>query len=319
VLYAPAEIFFIRPSLKSVHQTTGRGTIDPEVQSGDAPQIPGYRLHEELGRSGDGKVYKALQVATHRTVALKILPFCEGTEKAAAALMRELRVIERLRHPNIIRGYDAGINGGYFYIAMEYVRGRPLRVTLDHDGALPIPQALSITRQIANALAHAWEVGLVHRDVKPDNIILAKDYVAKLADLGVSRDLTGVLNTVSTEGVVLGDPLYISPEQVHGMGGIDWRADVYGLGASLYHMVCGDTPFDRRLSATSLMEKHVSEEPVPAHQRNENVPLPVSQLIQKMMQKKPDDRYATADQLLGDCERVSIGLPPESPVATKGT
>jgi serine/threonine-protein kinase len=273
------------------------------------PRIPGYRIREEIGRGAIGTVYKAYQVATERTVALKVLSFRDGTEEAAASLLREINVMERLQHPNIIRGFDAGLKGGFFYAALEYVEGENLSDLLDHEGALPVPKALDIARQVANALMHAWEVGLVHRDVKPHNIILTEGNVAKLADLGISRDITGLLSTITSEGVVVGTPLYISPEQVHGGSQVDWRSDVYGLGATLYHMVCGEPPFDRDLNPTVLMEKHVTEEPVPASRRNQDVTPAVSLLIEKMMRKKPEERFASAEDLLMDFERVSIGLP----------
>lgn len=285
-------------------------------QPEDAPRIRGYRLLATLGSGRVGTVYKAVHVASRRIVALKVLPFGEGTEQNVTCLLRETQVAARLQHPNIIRGFGAGVDGGYFYVAMEYVEGESLADLLDHDGALPEPRALQITREIVGALAHAWAAGLVHRDVKPDNIMLTKDGVAKLADLGATRDLTGLLNTISSEGVVVGTPLYISPEQAQGMSGVDWRADVYGLGATLYHMVCGMPPFDRSLGATSLLLKHVSEEPIPAYLRRITVSLHVSRLIGMMMQKDRAKRHASPGDLLADVVRVMHGLPPELAAGT---
>jgi serine/threonine-protein kinase len=277
----------------------------------DAPRIRGYRLLATLGSGGIGTVYKAVHVASRRVVALKVLPFCEGTDQNVTCLLRETQVAARLQHPNIIRGLGAGVDGGYFYTAMEYVEGETLADLLEHQGALPEDRALQITRQIMGALAHAWAAGLVHRDVKPDNIMLTKDGVPKLADLGTTRDLTGLLNTISSEGMVVGTPLYISPEQAQGMGGVDWRADVYGLGATLYHMVCGTPPFDRNLGTTTLLFKHVSEDPIPAYLRRMSVSIHVSRLIGMMMQKDREKRHTSPGELMADLVRVTHGLPPE--------
>jgi serine/threonine-protein kinase len=208
-------------------------------------------------------------------------------------------VIGKLNHPNIVQGFDAGQVEGIWYFAMEYVEGATLLQILQR-GAMDEDRAVHIVTQVSRALDHAYQQDLVHRDVKPDNIMIVAGGVAKLCDLGLAKDVTRASGSTE-KGVTLGTPNYISPEQVRGDVDVDIRSDLYSLGATLYHAVTGVPPFSGQNPAV-IMVKHLSEPPVPPRQRVASLSAELEPIIMKLLAKNPLDRYQTPSELLIDLE-----------------
>ena len=281
-----------------------REAIDTPAQTG-APRIEGYEVLEELGSGAMGVVYKARQVSMNRPVAVKVLPPALTQDaEYVKRFIREARTGGKLNHPNIVQGIDVGkTDAGSYYFVMEFVEGESVQDILKREGGVPVEQALGIVRDIASALQHASGHGLIHRDVKPENIMVSRNGAAKLADLGLAAPV-GQIGRESTQ--VAGTPHYIAPEIVRGDRDIDVRADIYSLGATFFHMVTGTVPFDGP-SAAVVMTKHLSEPFPAAHDRNRNVPQAVSQVIAKMTARNKTERYATAEALITDLDRMLRG------------
>ena len=275
-------------------------------------RIPGFKLLEKLGGGSTGTVYKARQLGLDRVVAIKILARWLAEDEAyVRRFMKEARIAGRLNHANIVQGFDAGEAAGAWYFAMEYCPGPTLLKLLQRGGALDEARAIAIVRQIASALEHANAQGLVHRDVKPDNIIIAEGGVAKLLDLGLAKD--NRRTSGSTErGSTLGTPNYISPEQAKGAEDIDVRSDLYSLGATFYHAVTGVRPFEGP-NATVVMLKHVSERPVPPSRHVPSLQADTERIILKLLAKAPVDRYQTPSALIADLDAIGTGRPGARP------
>lgn len=285
----------------------------------EAFRIPGYKLLKRLGRGSMGQVFLARQLNLDRMVAIKILArFLSENQAFVRRFMKEARVIGKLNHPNIVQGFDAGEAKGTYYFAMEYCSGPTLLSLLQRGGALDQDRAINITHQVGRALNHANTQGLVHRDVKPDNIMIVQGGVAKLCDLGLAKDVSR--GSGSTEkGATLGTPNYISPEQARGEAAVDIRSDLYSLGATLYHMLTGVPPFAGP-NPTVIMVKHLNEPPVPLKARNPDVDPELSRICLKMLAKNPDDRYQEPAELIVDLENIEAtrrGEPPPHPT-TRG-
>ncbi len=274
--------------------------------------IGGFELLEKIGQGGMGAVYRALQVNIGRLVALKLMrPGLARDKRYLERFLREARASARLSHPNIVQGIDAGQDKGYYYFAMEFVDGDTLRHLIGRAGQLPEAKCLEIGMRMAEALDHAHKFGMVHRDVKPENILIERGSgVPKLADLGLAKSTEGEADTSVTQvGMALGTPNYISPEQARGEELIDTRSDIYSLGATLYHAATGKLPFEGETPPV-VMSKHIAEALVPAHVRNPAVAAGFSVVIGKMMAKKREDRYQTPAELLEDLDRVARGHRP---------
>jgi len=277
----------------------------------EAHRIGAYELIEKIGHGAVGVVYKARQMSVDRIVALKVLdPRYARNEKYVERFLREGRAAAKLDHVNIVRGIDAGKSPeGFYYFAMEYVDGVTLKRLLKRDGIIGEARAAEITAQIARALGHAAGAGFVHRDVKPENIILTKDGTAKLADLGLAKSASED-GSVTIAGQAMGTPMYISPEQAKGLDSVDLRSDLYSLGATLYHMVTGAPPFGGD-NPTVIMLKHINEEPPPPHELNADLSEGLCHVLEKMLAKDPAARYQSADELNADLEAVAADLPVE--------
>ncbi|MHC5054035.1 MAG: protein kinase domain-containing protein [Planctomycetota bacterium] len=259
--------------------------------------IGGCRVIERIGRGAMAAVYRAEQISLDRTVALKLLDDrSAGDAGALPRFFREARSAARLVHPNVVQVYDVGIDQGVPYIIMEYVEGETLYDRLQRDGRVPATEALEIARQAALALLRAQEFGIVHRDVKPANIMISRRGEVKLADFGLAKAAKDTGITRSGPAGALGTPYYMAPEQADGSP-LDVRCDIYGLGATLYHVVTGHPPF-KGSSTAAILLAHATEKPVPACVREKSVPRAVSDLIDKMMAKRAGDRYASARALL---------------------
>jgi len=279
-------------------------------------QIPGYRLLEKLGKGAMATVYKARQESLDRIVAIKVLPkrMNDNTE-FVERFYKEGRAAARLSHNNIVQAYDVGYSPeGYHYFVMEYVEGKTLYDIMQPppvgDGrAFSEAEALEIMIQITGALTHAHDRGLIHRDVKPKNIIFTPQGVAKLTDLGLARAMDDKGAAESEAGKAYGTPYYISPEQIRGEVDIDFRSDIYSLGATLYHLVTGHPPFEAE-TPTAVMHKHLKEPLVPPDHINTALSAGVSEIVEVTMAKRREDRYASTRDLLEDLETVRKGDPP---------
>jgi len=270
-----------------------------------------YRVIEELGRGGMAVVYKAYQPALYRYVAIKVLhPMVAADDKFLARFRREARAVATLRHPNIVQIHDFGHEGDCYYMVTEFVEGQTLKdrleTTREAETRLPPEEVVRIIRQIADALDYAHQQGMIHRDVKPANVLLtAKDQVV-LSDFGIAHMVEGTRFTMT--GVV-GTPDYMSPEQ--GMGGkIDGRSDIYSLGVVLYEMLVGQVPFSADTSMAVIF-KHVQDPLPPPRSINPAIPEAVEQVVFKAMAKKPDERFATASELAEALQAaVTTGVSP---------
>lgn len=275
-----------------------------------AYQIPGYKILGKLGSGAMAVVYKAKQISLNRMVAIKVLPrrFTENPEYVER-FYKEGRAAAKLNHNNIVQAVDVGEAGGYHYFVMEYVEGRTVYDELAAGKIYTEQDALGIALQVADALAHAHSVGLIHRDVKPKNIMINKEGVVKLADMGLARETTDIEAAQAEKGKAYGTPYYIAPEQIRGEIDIDGRADIYGLGATLYHMITGRVPFMAE-DPSDVMRKHLREQLIPPDHINTSLSAGISEMVEVMMAKKKEDRYSNCEELIEDLRAVKAGNPP---------
>jgi serine/threonine protein kinase len=287
--------------------------------------IPGYLLVEKLGQGGMGEVFKARQLGLDRWVAIKIMnrALAEDREYVQRFLL-EARTAGRLRHENIVSAIDCGEAGGRFFMVMEFVEGGTAQSLLKARGRLPELQSLEITRAIAEGLQYAWENGIIHRDVKPQNILLDPDGVPKLCDLGLCRDIQDRAR-LTASGTVYCTPQYASPEQSRGDRDLDTRTDIYSLGVSLYELTTGKLPFEGDTPG-ALVLKHALDRPVPPREKNPHLSARTSQLILHMMEKSRDARPATPGAVarkiagfLSEQERSVESPPPIRPQPAPST
>lgn len=275
-----------------------------------AERIPGYEILGKIGSGAMATVFKARQLSLDRIVAIKVLPkrLSENPE-FVERFYKEGRAAAQLNHNNIVQAIDVGEAAGYHYFVMEYVDGKTVYDDLQQGKAYTEERALDIVIQIAQALAHAHDRGFIHRDVKPKNIMITRDGVAKLADMGLARATSDKEAAEQEAGRAYGTPYYISPEQIRGEVNIDHRADIYSLGATFYHMVTGRVPFDGP-TPTAVMHKHLREPLVPPDHINPKLSSGVAEIIEVMMAKDRNDRYANCRDLLEDLKAVREGRPP---------
>jgi serine/threonine-protein kinase len=273
-------------------------------------QIPGYQILGKIGAGAMAVVYKARQLSLNRIVAIKILPkrFTENKDYVER-FYKEGQAAGKLNHPNIVQAVDVGEAGGYHYFVMEFVEGKTLYDDLAAGKIFSEQESLGVIIQVAEALRHAHSMGLIHRDVKPKNIMINKDGVVKLADMGLARETTDIEAAKTEKGKAYGTPYYISPEQIRGEMDIDGRADIYGLGATFYHLVTGRVPFMAD-DPVEVMKKHLKDELVPPDHINTSLSGGASEVIEVMMAKNRDDRYSNIDELLVDLKAVRAGEAP---------
>jgi len=275
-----------------------------------AHQIPGYKIVGKLGAGAMAVVYKARQLSLNRMVAIKILPkrFTENPEYVER-FYKEGQAAGRLNHPNIVQAIDVGEAGGYHYFVMEYVEGKTIADDLAAGKVFEEKEALDMIIQVASALGHAHAQNLIHRDVKPKNIMISNTGAIKLADMGLARATTDIEAAESEAGKAYGTPYYIAPEQIRGKIDIDGRADIYGLGATLYHMLTGRVPFMAEDSA-DVMRKHLKEKLIPPDHINTLLSAGVSEVIEIMLAKKKENRYNDIEELLVDLNALREGQTP---------
>ncbi|MBI3271782.1 MAG: protein kinase, partial [Planctomycetes bacterium] len=278
------------------------------VPRDEYPQIDGYTIDAVLGKGGMGVVYRATQVAMDRPVAIKVLAGKYASNQTfVGRFLKEARASARLSHPNIIQGIDVREAQGKYCFIMEYVDGQRIGDILRRGGAMDPARALNIVIQVARSLEHAHKNGIIHRDVKPDNLMLTKDGQAKLCDLGMVK--LAEEDPTAPGQITGGTPNYLSPEQARGEPTVDHRADIYCLGGTFYHMVVGAVPFTG-LTRSDIVKKHLNEQPVPPDKRNPSVSPKMSAVILKMMSKDAGERYANATELIKDLTLLSMGSTP---------
>ncbi|MBN1809807.1 MAG: protein kinase [Planctomycetes bacterium] len=290
-----------------------RGT----VRVGETRTIAGFEVMAKLGAGAMGVVYKARKVDTGHAVALKILPVERSSDaQYVDRFLREMKALGRLDHSNIVKCVDAGFDAqaDTYYCALEFIEGETLSARLEREGFIQETPALEIVMQVAQALQHAHHSKLVHRDVKPANIMITPDGTAKLCDFGLARQIVDIEASMTHVGTFVGSPLYSSPEQVRAEPHIDSRSDVYSLGATFYHMITGEAPYMGE-NSSEVMAKHLNEDiPWPAD-INPDVSDNTCLLIEKMMAKSARDRYQAPKELLADIVRVMEGRPPSKRAA----
>lgn len=268
--------------------------------------LGGFEIHEFVGRGGMGTVYKARQPALDRLVAIKVIRASPtGDKEFLQRFLREARAAAAIVHTNIVQIYTVGEDQGYHYIAMEYVEGEDLGHALRRQGRLPAKIVLSVTGQVAAALAEAHARGVVHRDIKPSNILVTPDGTAKVADFGLAKRL-GADVSVTATGTALGTPLYMSPEVAKGQPA-DALSDLYSLGATIYHLLAGQPPFEGA-NLGVLAIKHAYEKPTPVTELAPQTPPALCALIHRLLSKDPAERYPSARALLAGIRSIETGM-----------
>jgi serine/threonine-protein kinase len=280
--------------------TGSRGASEPQVGQLFAAR---YEIQAVLGKGGMGIVYKAQDRDLDDVVAIKTLR-SEALSADPTLLDRfkqEIRLARKITHPNILRTHDLGETNGLRYLSMEFVRGITLKQMVEQDQLIPTPVALRVAKQICAGLAAAHEVGVIHRDIKPQNIIIEPTGGLKVMDFGIAR-LTQERGMTAT-GTVIGTPDYMSPEQARGLN-LDFRSDIYSTGVVLYELFTGTLPFEGD-SPLAVVLKHVQEKPPSPQAKNPKIDPKIAAIILKCMQKDPDDRFQSVNQLYEALTRVT--------------
>jgi serine/threonine-protein kinase len=281
-----------------------------------------YLIESEVGRGGMAVVYRATDLRLNRPVAIKVLPpDLAFNPDVRTRFIREAQTAAQLNHPNIVPIYSVDDKGGesLVYFVMAFVEGESLGVRLKREGAWPIPQTVRVLRDVADALAYAHARGVVHRDIKPDNILIDRASGRPMVtDFGIARAAAAETRLTAT-GVAVGTPAYMSPEQAVGEREIDGRSDLYSLAVVGYHLLAGDTPF-KAANTPAMLVKHVSERPKPIRERRPEVPAYLAVAIDRALAKRPEDRWADAAEFrdaLDAAESASATrrylIPPPSP------
>jgi serine/threonine-protein kinase len=261
-----------------------------------------YELEEKIGSGGMAIVYKAKCHLLKRYVAVKVLrPELVEDEEFVSRFKRESQAAASLSHPNIVNIYDVGEENGIYYIVMEYIKGKTLKEYIREKGKLEWEEAVRIAIQICSALKHAHKNGIVHRDIKPQNILVSEDGTVKVADFGIARAVSSATVTVGGANV-LGSVHYFSPEQARG-GHVDAKSDLYSLGIVLYEMVTGTVPFEGD-TAICVALKHIQEKVKPPGELNPDIPKSLQHVIDKSIEKDQIMRYQTAGEMIKDLQRV---------------
>lgn len=274
-------------------------------------RIPGYKIIKKLGSGAMAAVYLGKQLSLDRLVAIKVLPKKFSSDpKFIERFYKEGRAAARLNDPNIVQAYDVGQAGEHHYFVMEYVDGETVYDRIVAKRRFSEREAIAIVRQVASALKHAHEQGFIHRDIKPKNIMLSKNGTVKLADLGLARAVTDKDAAEAESGRAFGTPYYISPEQIRGQMDIGPASDIYGLGATFFHMVTGRVPFEGK-TPSEVMHRHLKAQLTPPDQLNPELSGDTASIIEMMLQKDPKERYHSTKDVIDDLDAVSRGEHPE--------
>ncbi len=263
-----------------------------------------YRVTRELGRGGMATVYLARDLRHERDVAVKVVEPALASALGADRFLSEIGIVARLHHPHIVPLFDSGESAGSLYYVMPYETGLSVRERLARDGQIPFDDVVVILRDVCDALAYAHANGVVHRDIKPDNVLLYGRH-AMLADFGVAKAASADPRAAS--GLVLGTPAYMAPEQILADAGADHRVDIYAAGILAYELLAGSPPFTG--DSRAVLAAHCAEAPVPVAERRPGVPAPLAALVMKCLEKNPDRRWQSADELLHELEALAGARP----------
>ena len=284
----------------------------PDIDEG--VEIGGFILEKQLGFGSMGEVWLARQKTMDRKVALKLLSRKFTLDSQfVERFLSEVKISAKMDHPNMVTAFDAGCDDDIYYLAITYVDGLTLEDKLEELGVFDEKSAINVTLDIAKALKYAWDdYQIIHRDIKPANIMIDKKGVGKLMDLGISKSIQEETNLTMT-GTIIGTPYYMSPEQGIGDKNLDFHTDIYSLGATLYHLVTGEVPF-QATTALGIVSKHITEPFPPPQHKNKHVSDECSALLEIMMGKEPALRQGSWDLVISDMELVLKG---EFPASTK--
>ncbi len=265
-----------------------------------------YKLEEQIGSGGMSIVYKAIDLQTMQAVAVKVL---RAELSDDAQLIKKFNVeaeaAKRLMHPNIVRTLDVGCDGNIHYIVRDLIEGVTLKEYMDQHGIIDSARAAEISYKIALGLQHAHSSGVIHRDIKPHNVIISTDGTVKITDFGIAHIVSDATRTTEYGKNLIGTVYYTSPEQVRGLS-VDERTDIYSLGVVLYEMVTGTLPFDGE-NAVNIAMQHVTKEPESAKKLNKNVSTSLDNIIKNAMAKKYENRYRTIDDMIRDLQKCMLG------------
>src|ERR1043166_4430324 len=287
----------------SALETRATRLSDPVVPSSDSELrthvervlSPHYELDCEIGRGGMGGVYREKDRRLKRTVAIKVLPpELAFRSEIKTRFLREAETAAQLNHPNIVDIYAVDEAEGIVYFVMAYITGDNLAKRLHDHGALSVEETRRTMRDVADALAYAHERGVIHRDIKPDNIIIdGGSGRPMVTDFGIARAISEGDSRLTATGIAIGTPTYMSPEQAAGERTIDGRSDLYALGVVAYQMLTGAPPFSAN-STPAILVKHISERPVPVEQRRADVPPDLARVVMTLLEKDPANRFPSA-------------------------
>ncbi|HXV85433.1 MAG TPA: serine/threonine-protein kinase, partial [Gemmatimonadales bacterium] len=275
-----------------------------------------YAIQKELGGGGMSRVFLADETELGRKVVIKVLPPEMAAGVNVDRFRREIQLAAKLQHPHIVPLLTAGAQGDLLYYIMPFIQGESLRAKLAREGELPVHEVLRILKEVLDALAHAHEQGVVHRDIKPDNVLLSGKH-ALVTDFGVAKavsESTGD-HSLTSLGVALGTPTYMSPEQAAADPHVDHRADIYGVGAMAYEMLCGRPPFTGA-NVQAVLSAHITQAPDPVTRYRETVPPALNEMILRCLAKKAADRWQRAEDLI---PQVDALLTPSGGVTPSGT
>jgi serine/threonine protein kinase len=265
-----------------------------------------YRIIEELERGGMGRIYKVLDTEVDERVVLKLIkPEIAADAKTIERFRRELKYARKIGHRNVCRMYDLGREGQNFFITMEYIAGEDLKSFIKRSGRLTVAKAVSLAKQVCGGLSEAHRLGVIHRDLKPKNIMIDTDGNARILDFGIARSLQA--EDITRDGAIVGTPEYMSPEQVETKD-IDKRSDIYSLGIILFEMLTGRTPFEGE-TPLSVAMKHKTEKPPDPQKINPQIPAPLNRVILKCLEKKREQRYQTIEEVLTELSAIENELP----------
>lgn len=298
-----SKIHSASPTDKTIVDTRGPNPLPQFPEIGET--IGKFLITDVLGQGSSAKVFKALHKTLRIPVALKILLVSPQDESGALseALQAEAQLLAQLNHPNILRVMDFDTHQHWPYIVLEYLEGLTLHELIEQSGRILPVRALAIVEGAIEGLAHATKRGVIHRDVKPANILVSKDGEAKVADLGIAKIVDNFNKpNPNADSLILGTPAYISPEQIEGHNSVDFRSDMYSIGATLYHAISGQLPFPSP-NIFAMMKRHVEEDAIPLNTLCPTVSAALSDFVSRLMAKQPDERFSSYSELL-DCLRA---------------